>query len=72
MQEIGKLTKQIDCILPTHIRRKGNVASDNLENWGSSQVGRIVDVNEEELHQMEEMESLVKVLEKDKEGEGIY
>jgi len=70
VQEIGKFTRHIDYILPTHVRRKGNAPAENLENWGSSHAGRTLDANEEELLQMEEMENLVKILEHDKGGEG--
>jgi len=31
-QEMSKLIRQIDYIIPTHVRRMGNVAADNLEN----------------------------------------
>lgn len=60
----------MDYILPTHVRRTGNAPADNLENWGSNHVGRILDENEEELSQMEEVVNLVKILEHDKGGEG--
>lgn len=63
VQEIGKLTRQIDYILPSHVRRKGNALTYNLANWGSSHAGRTLDTNEEELLQMEEMANLVKILE---------
>lgn len=32
VQEISKLTRQIDYILPKHVRRKGNATVDNLAN----------------------------------------
>ena len=44
IQQIGSLIKQIQYLIPSHVRRTGNVAADYLANWGCHNVGRQLDV----------------------------
>lgn len=65
--EIGNLIQKIDYIVPTHVRRSGNVAEDNLSNWGCQHAGNNLDIRVEELGQIEGMTSLEEILRTDKE-----
>lgn len=52
VKEIRNLIRRIDYIVPTHVRRLGNMAVDNLSNWGCGQAGKNLDIRGEELSQM--------------------
>ena len=43
IREIGSLIQYIQYLIPSHVRRTGNEATDFLENWGSRNVYRQLD-----------------------------
>ena len=49
-------------IILTHVCRLGNVAIDNLANWGCGKAGINLDIKGEELSQMEGMRNLEEIL----------
>ena len=44
IREIGSLIRDIQYLIPLHVRQIGNEAADYLANWGSRNVGRQSDV----------------------------
>ena len=59
IQEISHLMKQIQYMIPNHIKRKGNAVADYLANWGCKQMERSIEacptdaVSEVELHSLQ-------------------
>jgi hypothetical protein len=43
MEEVSQLLKQVQYLLPRHIKRKGNAAADFLANWGCQNTERSID-----------------------------
>lgn len=64
--KISHQLKKIAYIIPSHVRHKGNSPADYLANWGCRRGEKQLDAGVEELHQQEDMEQLLQMIEQDR------
>ena len=62
---MSQLLKQLQYLIPQHIRRKGNEAADYLANWGCKQMERCIDASHTEAIWDVELHSLQLIVTKD-------
>ena len=65
IQEVSQLMKQIQYLLPGHIRRKGNTVADYLANWGCQHPDWHIDCSPNEAIWNVELHSLQLIVSKD-------
>jgi hypothetical protein len=65
MEEVSQLLKQVQYLLPSHIKRKGNAAADFLANWGCQNTERSIDACPRQAIWDVELHSLQLIVNKD-------
>jgi ribonuclease HI len=65
MEEVSQLLKQVQYLLPSHIKRKGNAATDFLANWGCQNTERFIDACPRQAIWDVELHSLQLIVNKD-------
>jgi len=65
IEEVSQLLKQVQYLIPSHIKRKGNEAADFLANWGCQNLERSIDASPHQVIWDVELHSLQIIVNKD-------